>query len=171
MPKQIDPTDTIAIGFQVQYAIDEGKALSFSSCLDAECSQEALNSALDKMVRAAERQQARVRIPKIKAELAKFEKQHARVAEDMFRLDQEAEVQEAAWQRDHESSGRRGNFKLSPAQTQLKANRDNSRQNAQITYERMQEEINLRKQELADLEGMVNAASSATDSYSSLQHS
>src|SRR6185312_7608564 len=169
--KQIDPTDTIAIGFQVQYAVDEGKAISFSSCLDAECSQEALNSALDKMVRAAERQQARIRIPKLRAELAKFEKQHARVAEDMFRLDQEATVQEEAWQKDHSASGRRGPFKLSPQQTQLKANRENSRQNAQITFERMQEEINLRKQELADLEAKVNATSSATNRESSLQHS
>jgi|SRR6185312_7465210 len=169
--KQIDPTDTIAIGFQVQYAVDEGKAISFSSCLDAECSQEALNSALDKMVRAAERQQALVRLPKLRVEIERFEKQQKRVAEDMFRLDQEATVQEAAWQREHETSGRRGTFKLSPQQTQLKANRENSRQNAQITFERMQEDLNVRKQELADLEAKVNATSSATNRESSLQHS
>lgn len=169
--KQIDPNDTIAIGFQVQYALDEGKAISFSSCLDAECDQAVLNSALDKMVRAAERQQARIRIPKIKSELAKFEKQHARVAEDMFRLDSEAEAQEGVWRAEFDASGRRGQFKLTPGQLQAKNNRENSRQNAQITYERMEEEIRLRKQELEELEGLVNAASSAADRISSLQHS
>lgn len=169
--KQIDPTDTIAIGFQVQYAVDEGKAISFSSCLDAECSQEALNSALDKMVRAAERQQARVRLPKLKVELERQAEIFNRITEDMFRLDAEAEAEEAAWKRSFEASGRRGTFKLSPVQSQTKTNRDAARGNAQTTYERLGKDIAYRKQEIAELERLVDAASSATDSHSGLQHS
>ena len=169
--KQLDPNDTIALGFSVQYALDEGKGIAFQSCLDLECTAAQLNAALDKMVAAAERQQAKLRLPKLRGELARLEKTQARATEDMFRLDSEAELEEVNWQREFTESGRRGPFKLSAVQAQTKRNRDNSRENAKITFERLEEDIRLRKAEISELEAMVNAASSANDSFPSVQHS
>lgn len=169
--KQLDPNDTIALGFSVQYALDEGKGIAFQSCLDLECSAAQLNAALDKMIAAAERQQAKLRLPKLRSELARLLKTQTRATEDMFRLDLEASLEESSWEKDFAESGRRGAFKLSAAQAQAKRNRDNSRENAKITFERLEEDIRLRKSEIEELEGLVNAASSANDSFPGVQHS
>lgn len=170
--KQLDPTETIAIGFQVQYQLDEGKALAFSSCVDADCDPAVLNRALDKLVDAAERQQARAKLPRLRKELERLEKSHLRAAEDMFRLDEENAKAEAHWRSAHEASGRRGGFKLNPAQVNERNKRDADRTNAEITFKRYAEEIALRKEELATLEGATNfALPSAANSNSSLPNS
>jgi hypothetical protein len=161
--KQLDPNDTIAIGFSVQYQLDDGRNLAFSSCIDAECDPALLNAALDKLVDAAERQQARVKVPKLRKELERMEAGHQRAMEDMFRLDQEAELANTAWKNRFNGEGRRGEYKMSAAQLNEKNKRDADRTNAEITFKRYQEEIALRK---AELEEMTVAISSAADSRS-----
>lgn len=156
--KQLDPTETIAIGFQLHYQLDDGRQLSFSSCVDAECNPSVLNAQLDKLVNAAERQQARVKIPRLRKELERLSAAHTRAAEDMFRLDEEAARADKAWRDGFTASGRRGEFKLSPQQLNDRNNRDASRKNAEETFKRYAAEIAMRKEELAELEGLTTVA-------------
>lgn len=169
--KQLDPTETIAIGFQVHYTLDEGRAISFSSCIDSECSPADLSAALDKIVDAAERQQARVKLPKLRVDLADLQARHKNAAEDMFRLDAEGEMTQASWQARHVADGRRGAYKPSPAQHSAEQKRLADRTNAEITFKRYDEVIAQRQQEIASLEGMLNAIPSSADSNAGVSNS
>lgn len=159
MPKQIDPNDTIAIGFQVQYQLDDGRALAFSSCLDAECTATQLNAALDKLVQAGERQQAKIKLPRLRKDVERLMRQHERAKEDMFRLDSEKELSEKTWEAQYRNTGKRGEFKLSPAQINERNKRNADRDNAETTYRRMEEEIKFRLDEIEELEKLVALAS------------
>ena len=169
--KQLNPDDTIAIGFSVQYQLDDGRNLAFSSCIDAECDPASLNAALDKLVDAAERQQARIKIPRLRKELERMETSQERAAEDMFRLDAESSLATSQWESRHAAEGRRGTFKLSPAQQNEKNKRDADRANAEITFKRYAEEIAARKAELSQLEMLTHAVPSSANSNSGLHNS
>lgn len=168
--KQLDPNDTIAIGFSVQYQLDEGRALAFSSCIDAECDPSELNAQLDKLVDAAERQQARVKLPRLRSELERMEVGHKRAAEDMFRLDSESEIANSRWLAKHNGDGRRSEFKMTTQQLNEHNQREAARKNAEETHKRYGEEIAKRKEELAYLEGLIHASTSTANSSASVSN-
>lgn len=166
--KDLDPNDTIAIGFQVQYQLGEGKGLAFSSCVDASADASVINAALDKLVIAAERQSARIKLPQLRKQLERLLVVHDRAKQDIYRLDQETGMQEQAWEQQYKESGRRGAFKLAPQQintiNKLKADREN----AKITYSRHEEEIKYIQDEIDELERLILAVPSAANSNSGL---
>lgn len=153
-----EPDKTPAIGMSVSHQVAEDRNVVFQSHVAADCATEELNAFLDKVFIASERQKARVSLPALRKRLQHLQKVHVRVAEDLFRLDSEAQNARDAMIAAHLAAGRRGEPKLSAAQQGHKQKNDADRLNARTSYERHQEDIDDLKKEIAELEMSIKEA-------------
>lgn len=144
-----------AIGISLTHTVAENRNIVLQAFVPADCSDADFNAVLDKCFRASARQQAMVRLPQAQKDLARLNKAYTRATEDMFRLDAETKTAYELAAQTHEASGRRGEAKLTAAQVQAAAKREADRANAETSLKRGQQDIELLKEEIADLEAIV----------------
>lgn len=103
---QTKPVATdVALGFSVNVQVDGNRQIAFQTFVSRDGSAADLNKALDKIMKAANRQVATYMLVSLKKELHQHEKALRDQAEDMARV-------EAANRENWDASGRKGAYKL-----------------------------------------------------------
>jgi hypothetical protein len=136
-----DEEKAVAIGVTVQVNLAEGRQLILQTALPRDASPADLNGLLDKLGKAADRQETRYRIPGLKAVRASHIKTRKSLEEDFERIEKQAAVE---WQR----KKKQGDPVLSPQETQHKIN-------AGVNIKRLGEEIKKLDDEIAECEAAV----------------
>ena len=151
-----DNANSPAIGFSVQCQVGQERQIVFQSFVPFDASQAELNSALDKVVLAAERQEARVRLPQARKRLEQMDKAHKRAKEDMFRLDAEHEAALELRAAQHRDANRRGDLKPNAQQLAQDAKTIADRGNAETTMKRAIADMEVLREEIFELEQKVD---------------
>lgn len=131
MSREVAKTDeTPALGFSMQVDLGAGRVCTLQSFLPNDCSVSELNSMLDKMTAAGDRQRAHYKVEELDREIEQLEREQGQHKEDLERLDadyvarqakREEEVDkaqkalddvEAAARDAHVASNKRGDFAL-----------------------------------------------------------
>ena len=146
---------TPAIGISVQCAVSEQRQVVFQCFVPMDADPSVLNAALDKVVLAAERQEARVRLPAARRRLEQLGKVHERAVEDMFRLDAEREAAHSLRASQHRDTGRRGEVKATAQQVAQDQNVAADRAGAETTMKRAMADMDELRAEIAQLESTV----------------
>lgn len=144
---------TPAIGISVQCAVSDKRQVVFQCFVPMDCVPADLNAALDKVVLAAERQEARTRLPLAKKELATWTKYAKSATEDVARIDAEREA--ASELRRERNANRRGDAKLNAQETAHEQKAIAERAQALVNIERSHEEVRQRQEEIAELESTL----------------
>ena len=154
-------TEAPAIGISLQHQLPgranstEARSLVFQTYVPFFASEAEINGALDKIVKASERQQAKVELPMLRDKARHLRKFIARATEDMDRLDSQAALLRNGWVQQHQASGRRGEFKPSASQQTELNNSRTQRDNAKTTLERALEDLADCEAEIAQLEKVI----------------
>lgn len=143
-----------AIGFSIQHQIDQERTCVFQGFVPMEASDAEVNSALDKIFRASNRQRAALRLPSVTKDLARLEKARKRFEEDIVRLDAEHEASRTNAASQAMASGKRNAVESAQARSQRQKN-EADRANAVTSITRLIEDIDLLKAEKAELEKTV----------------
>lgn len=104
------------IGVSYQHQLDKEKGLVFQTHIPSNASPSAINGALDRLVDAAERQRARVRIPVLEHDIQTKEDLIYRAQSEMFRLDKERELAREQAVNQWRGAGKRGEVRISATQ-------------------------------------------------------
>ncbi len=146
------------IGISFQHQLDTAKALVFQTHVPSNAAPEHINSTLDKLVNAAERQRARVRIPELEVTIRTKEDFLNRAQSEMFRLDKERELVLGAALNQWRGLGKRGEMKLSPAQHNEDMKAQGQRAQAAQNFELTEAQLADHRNELAKLKALVGEA-------------
>jgi len=146
----VDTTPAIMITFTHQ--VDDNRSVCLQSAIASDCPVAELNSLMDKLSHASNRQRAVARIPTIRSLLEIREGQLKKETAELFSVEAQQGVLNDRLTKDHIASGRRGPFRPAPAQAQelqkLSAAHDKARGNLRS----LQNEIEQLNIELRDLE-------------------
>lgn len=149
--------DTPAIGITLQYPLDEGvgRGLVFQTFVAADCATGELNSALDKVRKAADRQRAIVQLPTLHGLLS--DKRDALKAQTAAHY--EAEISMGlmydGWEKAHRASARHGELKLTSAQVAEQTKVQQQLGNTKSTIEQLQRAIVIDMRKVEDAEKLI----------------
>lgn len=144
-----DVIDVPAIAVQFNFALDETRSIGFSTGVAQDVPVEDFNELLDKLVTAADRQQAKYKVISLEKHIAQSEKFYIQREEDLLRIDEEVKVRQL--------NGGRRLAKLSPKEEQ-------ERQQVLIMRDRLRDDIIKKREELAEYKRMLNGAHGPADS-------
>ena len=149
------PAEVTAIAVSFDHQLSDGRILRFHTGIAEDASAEELNALLDRLTAASDRQAARYKLQALQADLVKNERMYQERAEDVIRIDAEAE---AAYGR--------SNRKVPWSPDQLTPKQKQDRDNVAIMGKRLKEMILEQRGEIAQLQQVVNgAAHSAADRH------
>lgn len=141
--------DATALGFSYAVQLDDKRALTFQCFVPVDCPTSDLDTVLDKMAIAADRQSARYHLKALRRSLAMQEKQHRRVTQDL-------QFQDEANQNAFRAAGKKGQYRLSNEQ-------ETHRKNVLTTQARFVEEIEEIKREIKETEALAHGAHSSAN--------
>jgi hypothetical protein len=124
----------IALGLTVQIAIGERRSIVVQTHVTRDCSDVELNSILDKVTKALDRQSDRYRLPELKKQRALSLKTFTNMMQN------QSETQER-WEAEWVGNKRRGPFQLNQSQQQLRNQADNQLNNTKKDIETLEAEI------------------------------
>jgi hypothetical protein len=143
------------IGMSFAHQLDTAKNLVFQTHIPTTSSPEYINSTLDKLVNAAERQRARVRIPELEMTIKTKEDFLTRAQSEMFRIDKERELLIEQTEKQWQASGKRGLAKMSTFQANEDQKALGQRNQAQQNFELTEQQLIDHRNELAKLKALV----------------
>lgn len=129
-----DPVTAPAIGFSLSIQLTPGKSLVLQSHVDGTATEEQLNAALDKIVKAGDRIDDHYTIPLIEKQIEIDERMLKGIASDLVKFDKSTEMEQEAWR----ATGKRGEYKP-------RADNAGKRQQMVTQIEELQERIKLQK--------------------------
>ncbi len=132
-----------AIGFSVNYQIDERRGIVAQTHVPQDAEPKAINSVLDRIFDAVERRATIIKLADWRLKLADDEKRLGRLEEDYRRI---GETHASAWA----ASGKKGAFKLDQRQ-------EGEKRNAESTIDRYKQEIELDKQRIEECEAKLKS--------------
>lgn len=133
--------DSPAIGFSINYQIDERRGIVAQTHVPQDASSTAMDEVLDRVFASIDRRVTIFKLEDWRRKLASDQKQLKRLEEDYVRI---GEAHLAAW----EASGKKGAFRLD-----TKGEAD--KRNAESTIERYRQEIELDQQGIAECEAKL----------------
>lgn len=160
MNEQVDP-DTLeklspALGISLSVQFGQDRGATFQTHIPLDCALPDINKALDKIMQVADRQRAIAALPDAHKKLERLEKMYVRINEDLVRLDSTNHLLVAENRRIHETAGKRGEpTKMAPSIHAQNEKNNAERANALITKDRLKEDIQIAKDEIAELEKLV----------------
>ena len=147
-------TETPAIGITLQYPLDEGvgRGLVFQTFVAADCAAGELNSALDKVRKAADRQRAIVSLPTFRGLLEDREAALKKEVGVYYGLESERDQRNA--NRSTPENGRR-NPKPNTHEVQEDARTNQALAGSKAKIEQLQQDILIAKRRIADAEALI----------------
>ena len=124
----------IALGLTVQIAIGERRSIVVQTHVTRDCPEFELNSTLDKVTRALDRQNSKYRLQELKTQRELSLKTLAGMMQNR------ADVQDR-WEAEWVGNKRRGPFQLTQSQLQLKGQAENQLANTRKDLEKLEGEI------------------------------
>jgi len=131
----------IALGLSVQISIGEKRGIGVQTHVTRDCTDIELNSVLDKVMRALDRQNAKYRMHELQAHRDLRVKKIAEMMENHSQVLQK-------WQNEWVQNKRRGPFDMTPSQQQQKVAMDN-------TFNREKYELESLESELVELKAQI----------------
>ena len=141
-------SDVPAIGISFQHQLDDYRSVVFQGFVERDCSDGELNKVLDKLRRASDRQKAASALPTFRIMLANKQQGLAQETDTLMGLERDRGLMHSRWDADWRASGRKGEFKVLPAQ---KAEADRMDQ----ALAQSRQKVTLLKKEIADLEAQI----------------
>lgn len=133
--------DSPAIGFSINYQIDERRGIVAQTHVPQAASPAEMDDVLDRIFTSIDRRVTVFKLEDWQRKLANDQKQLARLMEDFIRI---GETHQAAWA----ASGKKGAFRLDTKQ-------EADKRNAESTIERYRQEIELDLQGIAECEAKL----------------
>lgn len=141
MPEAATAPGDTALGISFKSVLHDTRELVFQTHVPLDMAPEALNNVLDKLHKAAERQQAKVLLPPLRENLERNKTLLTRMLEDRNNLDEKGRAK-------HTAEGRRSDYKRS-------ATDQTHYDNSVITEGRYREEIERFEKAIADQEAKL----------------
>lgn len=132
-----------ALGISIQYGVDERRQIVFQTHVPLGASAEEVNAVLDHAMVAADRQEARYELVKLRRDLEETDRQLGFIKEDFKNIETNARER---WER----SNKRGEFKLSESDL-------TARKNSMATIKRYEDAVAALKRKIAAQEKIVEA--------------
>jgi len=146
----VDTTPAIMITFTHQ--VDDNRSICLQSAIASDCPVTELNSLMDKLSHASNRQRAVARIPAIRIRLEIREGQLKKETSELFSVEAQRGVLNDRLNKEHIASGRRGPFRPAPAQAQELQKLGATHEKLRGSILSLQNEIEQLNIELRDLE-------------------
>lgn len=148
-------TDVPAIGVTFDQRLDDYRHLVFQTYVAADCKQSELNSALDKVRVAAERQKAIAHLPTLRGLLEDKEAALKAEAGKHLSFSAQKDAFHSRVGQMQKDSGRRGELKLSTSDAAEHARYDQGIQNAVSSIELLQKAIVVDKRNIEQAEKLI----------------
>ena len=110
--------DVPALGISFQHQLDDYRSVVFQAHVERDCDEGLLNTVLDKLRRASDRQKAASALPSFRVILANKEAGLKQETATLLQLETEHQMQSDRWTAQWNESGRRGAVRQLPAQKQ-----------------------------------------------------
>lgn len=148
------PTD-IALGFQITANIHDRSQIVFTSCVPLDATDAQINSALDKVLKACDRQRAKYQVEdfklKLDLETKAMERQEQAVADRVAKLADLKNIYQSEWT----NGNRRGEFKLTQQQESNVKNVQTDLENMKTTLAGMRENVEKTKKNVVETEALA----------------
>lgn len=149
------PQDVPAIGISIQHQLDQERNLVFQCHVGADESDAAIDKLVDRLFRASNRQAAVLGLPAAIKALDRLKTMEKRMAEDVVRLDAEAQEAQRLAEERYRNEGRKGPMKPSPAQINARQKNEADRTNAMTTISRVKEDIKAAEEQVAKFKAQI----------------